>query len=56
MCVQLWVERPAGVLPKGRGHDPFGIDDGDLTADPVPGVGVGLDPSGQFPYGRIVSV
>ena len=32
MCVQLWAERSTGVLSKGRGDDPFGVDHGDLTA------------------------
>jgi len=45
--VELRVERPAGVLPEHRGDDPLGVDDGDFAADPVAGVGVAFDPSGE---------
>ena len=47
MGVELRVERPAGVLPEHRGDDPLGVDDGDLATDPVAGVGVAFDPSGE---------
>lgn len=42
--MDLGVEGAAGVLPEERGDDAVGIDDGDLAADAVPGVGVSFDP------------
>ena len=45
--MELRVERPAGVLPEHRSDDPLGVDDGDLATDPVAGVGVAFDPSGE---------
>ena len=56
MRMQLRVQRPTGVLPERGGHDPLNVDDRDLTTDPVAGVGVGLDPPGQFPHRGVVRV
>lgn len=47
MGVQLRVERAAGVLSEGGGHDALRVDDRDLAADSVPGVGMPFDPAGE---------
>ena len=54
--VELRVERPAGVLAEHRRDDPLGVDDGDLAADPVAGVGVTFDPSGERSDRGVVGV
>ena len=54
MCVELGVERPAGVLAEPGGDDPFRADDRDPPADPVAGVGVALDPLSQCCDGGVV--
>ena len=55
MGVQLRVERAAGVLTEGGGHDALGVDDRDLAADAVAGVGVPLDPAGHRSDRGVVS-
>ncbi len=47
MGVDLRVERPAGVLPKRRRHDPLGVDHRHFPTDPVPRVRVPFDPAGE---------
>ena len=54
MGVDLRVEGSARVLPEERGDDSFGVDDGDLAADAVPGVGVSIDPVDECFDGSIV--
>ena len=53
---RLRVQCSAGVLPERCRHDPLGVDDGDLTTDPVTGVSVRLDPAGQLPHRSVMRV
>jgi hypothetical protein len=45
--VDLWVERPGGVLAEGGGNDPLRVDHGDLAVDAVAGVGMSFEPGGH---------
>jgi len=54
--VDLRIERTAGVLSEQRGDDPVGVDDRDLAADAVPGVGMSFDPAHERLDGEVVGV
>ncbi len=54
MGVDLRVEGAARVLSEERGDDPLRVDDGDLAADAVAGVGVSFDPVDECFDGSIV--
>ncbi len=45
--VDLRVERPAGVLPERGRDDPLSVDHRHFPTDPVPGVRVPFDPTGE---------
>lgn len=54
--MDLGVVRPAGVLTEGGSDQAAGVDGPDLPVDPVPAVGVLLNPTERRGDGCIVRV
>ena len=56
MGMQLRIQRPAGVLPKGRRHNPLRVDHRHRTPDAVAGMGMLFDPGDHRPHRRVMSI